>query len=132
VRVIAGNSERVYSLTLPELWEVKWTPPANAATASRRGPMPSGAARTLWPFLAGPGCGGPAGEWIAVIQTALGVKSTGEAAYTHFAPAVRHCKAVRIAEARMTFERAWALFSLFFPLAWLAWEWRRQVRRTPC
>ena len=29
VRVIAGNSERVYSLTLPEMWDVKWTPPAN-------------------------------------------------------------------------------------------------------
>ena len=30
VRVIAGNSERVYSLTLPEMWDVKWNPPASA------------------------------------------------------------------------------------------------------
>ncbi len=36
VRVIAGNSERVYSLTLPELWDVKWNPPSTA----RRG-LPS-------------------------------------------------------------------------------------------
>jgi len=33
VRVISGNSERVYSLTLPEMWDVKWTPP----TTARRG-----------------------------------------------------------------------------------------------
>ena len=31
----------------------------------------------------------------------------------------------------MTFERLWALLLLPLPLGWLAWEWRRQLRRTP-
>lgn len=30
----------------------------------------------------------------------------------------------------MTFERAWVLLLLVLPLLWLAWEWRRTVRRT--
>jgi len=30
----------------------------------------------------------------------------------------------------MTFERAWVLAFLVLPLAWMAWEWRRQVRRS--
>jgi hypothetical protein len=52
VRVVAGNTERVYSLTLPEMWDVKWTAPANA----RRGiPALNDALRrspSLWPWLA--------------------------------------------------------------------------------
>jgi uncharacterized protein YegL len=31
----------------------------------------------------------------------------------------------------MTFDRPWALLLLILPLIWLAWEWRRQFRRTP-
>ena len=31
----------------------------------------------------------------------------------------------------MIFERLWVLPFLLIPLAWLAWEWRRQARRTP-
>lgn len=30
----------------------------------------------------------------------------------------------------MTFERSWALLLLILPIAWLAWEWRRQSHRT--
>ena len=65
VRVISGNAERVYSLTLPELWDVKWTPPANVRhgipswTESLRGN------RDLWPWLAAIGAALLAGEWIA-------------------------------------------------------------------
>ena len=65
VRVIAGNSERVYSLTLPEMWDVKWTPPATARhgipawnDALRRN-------RDWWPFLASLGALVLLGEWIA-------------------------------------------------------------------
>ena len=65
VRVIAGNSERVYSLTLPEMWDVKWTPPANARhgipawnDALRRN-------RDWWPLLAVLGALVLIGEWIA-------------------------------------------------------------------
>lgn len=52
VRVLAGNSERVYSLTLPEMWDAKWTPPADA----RKGiPAWSDSLRrthSLWPWFA--------------------------------------------------------------------------------
>jgi hypothetical protein len=65
VRVIAGNSERVFSLTLPEMWDVKWTPPANVRhgipawnDALRRN-------RDWWPFLAALGAAVLLGEWIA-------------------------------------------------------------------
>jgi len=65
VRVIAGNSERVYSLTLPEMWDVKWTAPAGARhgipawnDALRRN-------RDWWPFLASLGAIVLLGEWIA-------------------------------------------------------------------
>jgi hypothetical protein len=65
VRVIAGNSERVYSLTLPEMWDVKWTPPANV----RRG-IPAWndslrRNRDWWPYLAALGALLLIGEWIA-------------------------------------------------------------------
>jgi hypothetical protein len=65
VRVIAGNSERVYSLTLPEMWDVKWTPPANV----RRG-IPAWndtlrRNRDWWPYLAALGAVILLGEWIA-------------------------------------------------------------------
>ncbi len=63
VRVISGNSERVYSLTLPEMWDVKWTPPANVRhgipawnDALRRN-------RDWWPFLAILGAGVLLTEW---------------------------------------------------------------------
>jgi hypothetical protein len=64
VRVIAGNSERVYSLTLPELWDLKWTPPASA----RRGlPSWDDAIRRstdMWPFLAALGALLLIAEWV--------------------------------------------------------------------
>jgi hypothetical protein len=65
VRVIAGNSERVYSLTLPEMWDVKWNPPAGVRKgipawndALRRN-------RDWWPWLAVLGAAILIGEWIA-------------------------------------------------------------------
>ena len=52
VRVISGASERAYSLTLPEMWDEKWVPPANV----RRGiPAWNDSIRRstdLWPWLA--------------------------------------------------------------------------------
>jgi hypothetical protein len=64
VRVITGNSERVYSLTLPELWDLKWTVPSTA----RRG-LPSwndAIHRTtdLWPYMAMLGAGLLVLEWV--------------------------------------------------------------------
>jgi len=52
VSVISVNTERVYSLTLPEMWDTKWTPPAGV----RRGiPAWNDSLRRstdLWPWLA--------------------------------------------------------------------------------
>jgi hypothetical protein len=52
VSVISPNAERVYSLTLPEMWDDKWTPPAGV----RRGiPAWNDAIRRstdIWPWLA--------------------------------------------------------------------------------
>ena len=65
VRVITGNSERVYSLTLPEMWDVKWTTPAGV----RKGiPAWNDSIRRnhdWWPFLALLGAAVLIGEWIA-------------------------------------------------------------------
>jgi hypothetical protein len=52
VSVVSANSERVYSLTLPEMWDQRWVPPAGV----RRGiPAWNDAIRRstdLWPWLA--------------------------------------------------------------------------------
>ena len=52
VSVVTSNSERVYSLTLPEMWDERWVPPAGI----RRGlPAWNDAIRRgtdLWPWLA--------------------------------------------------------------------------------
>lgn len=52
VSVISASTERVYSLTLPEMWDQKWTPPAGV----RRGiPAWNDSIRRsteLWPWLA--------------------------------------------------------------------------------
>lgn len=64
VRVLTGNSERVYSLTLPEMWDVKWSPPANV----RHGiPAWNDTIRRnsdWWPFLAALGAAILIAEWI--------------------------------------------------------------------
>jgi len=65
VRVIAGNSERVYSLTLPEMWDVKWTPPANVRHGIPAWNDSLRRNRDWWPFLAMLGAAVLIGEWIA-------------------------------------------------------------------
>jgi hypothetical protein len=52
VRVTAGDREYVYSLTLPELWDAKWQPPAEARQGVPRFRMAAGASSDLWPWLA--------------------------------------------------------------------------------
>jgi hypothetical protein len=64
VRVIAGNSERVYSLTLPEMWDVKWTPPANARHGIPAWNDSLRRSRSLWPWLALLGVALLITEWI--------------------------------------------------------------------
>ena len=64
VRIISGASERVYSLTLPEMWDVRWTPPAGV----KRG-IPSWTDTVqrnidLWPYFAFLGAALLIAEWI--------------------------------------------------------------------
>jgi len=64
VRVLAGSSERVFSLTLPEMWDAKWTAPKTA----RRGiPAWNDTLRrnqVLWPWLGILGVGLLVAEWV--------------------------------------------------------------------
>jgi hypothetical protein len=52
VRVLSGSAERVYSLTLPEMWDARWTPPAGARHGIPRWTDRIRHAPRLWPFLA--------------------------------------------------------------------------------
>src|SRR5689334_2038176 len=49
---------------------------------------------------------------------------------TLFAPSPARCK-TETGACCVTFDRAWVLFLLVLPLAFAAWEWRRQPRRVP-
>ncbi|HLI82564.1 MAG TPA: VWA domain-containing protein [Bryobacteraceae bacterium] len=64
VRVVAGDREYIYSLTLPQLWDEKWEPPAEA----RRGIPPAqpfvSRSAGLWPWLALAGGLGLLAEWM--------------------------------------------------------------------
>jgi hypothetical protein len=64
VRVISGNSERVYSLTLPEMWDVKWTPPATARHGIPAWNDSLRRSGDLWPWLAALGIALLLLEWI--------------------------------------------------------------------
>ncbi|MFB3828843.1 MAG: VWA domain-containing protein [Bryobacteraceae bacterium] len=63
VRIIAGDREYVYSLTLPQVWDGRWEPPKEA----RRGlPRPAGTGESsleLWQWLALAGALGLLIEW---------------------------------------------------------------------
>jgi von Willebrand factor type A domain/Aerotolerance regulator N-terminal len=52
VRVAAGDREYMYSLTLPELSDSKWKPPANALKGIPAFAPIAAAARDVWPLLA--------------------------------------------------------------------------------
>jgi hypothetical protein len=52
VSVIAANMERVYSLTLPEMWDDKWTPPAGVKRGIPAWNDSIRRSTDLWPWLA--------------------------------------------------------------------------------
>ena len=110
VRVIAGNSERVYSLTLPEMWDVKWTPPANVRHGIPAWNDSIRRNRDWWPFLAALGAAVLIGEWIA---------------YGRYSPARLRVVKPSTGEGRMTssISASWAAVAALlccFPLA-LGW-----------
>jgi hypothetical protein len=64
VKVVAGDREYLYSLTLPELWDEKWTPPSSAHMGVPRFTLMPESSRDLWPWLAIAGGLGLVAEWI--------------------------------------------------------------------
>jgi hypothetical protein len=64
VKVVAGDREYLYSLTLPELWESKWTPPADAHLGIPRFAQVLDSSTDLWPWLALLGGLGLLVEWV--------------------------------------------------------------------
>jgi hypothetical protein len=63
VKVVAGDREYLYSLTLPELWDSKWTPPTEARSGVPRFTQVFETSRDLWPWLALLGGIGLLVEW---------------------------------------------------------------------
>ena len=64
VRVLTGDREMVYSLTLPDVADVDWPIPTTARRGVPRPGRPTGSALDLWPWLALLGGLGLAAEWL--------------------------------------------------------------------
>jgi hypothetical protein len=64
VRVVAGDREYVYSLTLPQLWDSKWEPPADAGKGIPRFAPALEGSSDMWPWLAVLGGLGLVVEWM--------------------------------------------------------------------
>lgn len=64
VRVITGDRETVFSLTLPDVGDVTWRPPADVARGVRRGLVESSSAPNPWPWLALAGGLGLLADWL--------------------------------------------------------------------
>jgi hypothetical protein len=63
VRVVAGDREYIYSMTLPQLGDTKWNPPADARRGIPRAQPLASAVQELWPWLALAGGAGLLAEW---------------------------------------------------------------------
>jgi len=64
VRVLAGDREYFYSLSLPQLWDATWTPPAGARRGVPHFPVVADAPGDLWPWLAMAGGALLLAEWL--------------------------------------------------------------------
>lgn len=64
VRLLAGDREYVYSMTLPQLWESQWDAPAKTRRGMPRFSAPVGEATDLWQWLALAGAASLVAEWI--------------------------------------------------------------------
>jgi len=64
VRVVAGDREYMYSLTLPQLGDAKWEPPANTHRGIPRFSDVMDRVSDIWPWLALAGAAGLLIEWL--------------------------------------------------------------------
>ena len=64
VRVVAGDHEYMYTLTLPQLWDSRWDPPANAHHGIPRFSVVLEHVSDIWPWLALLGGAGLLIEWL--------------------------------------------------------------------
>jgi hypothetical protein len=64
VRVVAGDHEYMYSLTLPQLWDSKWEPPPNTHRGLPRFTQVLDHVTDAWPWLAIAGSLGLLAEWL--------------------------------------------------------------------
>lgn len=64
VRVLAGDHEYLYSLSLPQLWDSKWTAPSSAHQGIPRFAQIFDNSSDLWPWLALAGAAGLLTEWL--------------------------------------------------------------------
>jgi len=64
VRVVAGDNDYVYSLTLPQLWDTRWQPPVGARQGVPQFQMAGAVSGDLWPWLAVLGATGLLAEWL--------------------------------------------------------------------
>ena len=69
VRVVAGDREYVHSLTLPQLWDTRWNPPAEVPRGVPRFSVIGDRASDLWPVLALLGGLGLLAEWLLYGRT---------------------------------------------------------------
>jgi hypothetical protein len=64
VRVLAGDHEYMYALTLPQLWDSRWDPPPNSHRGIPRFNAVLEHVSDIWPWLALLGGAGLLIEWL--------------------------------------------------------------------
>ena len=64
VRVLAGDHEYMFALTLPQLWDTRWTPPADVRRGIPHFAPSLPTASDWWPWLALLGAAGLLAEWL--------------------------------------------------------------------
>jgi hypothetical protein len=64
VRVVAGDHEYMYAMTIPELWDSKWVPPSDARQGMPHFAAVLDSSVEIWPWLALAGAVGLLAEWI--------------------------------------------------------------------
>ena len=121
VRVLTGDRETVYSLTLPDAGDAVWRPPQNVRRGIPRAFGAEASVTDFWPWLALLGGLGTT-DRLAAVRAQPGVSAARrEGGRTN---------ANRLEESVMTFDRAWVLAIAWLPLAWMVFEWRRTSRRS--